>query len=316
MEGTVWMFPLYSQAGCLLKSYARENKEPEFQPEGWRGHVELNLSHAGVDLRAMRRLVERFPDAYQYEDFFYELCRTKRPCHCETMGGGGLGRTLYEGVMKAFQDDPETPASRQAHDFSIRCEEHFEKITEKMPDWQHFNDLFYGLLKESLKGLAKTDQYAEHFQAIMDQPGVLINGVLAGIRADLEAGRRPGQGRPFGPSDLSLEKPNLWEAMEPPAPWVWPPEILALAVFLRHAEIGENYRLLYVPKNLTRAEEALAGYGLDVELLTKLARYFPCVDVSGKDLLDFCRKTPPKAGRKKQGAARRKTAPRGQRAAK
>lgn len=314
MEEAICQLPLYSQTGYLLKSYARENTEPDFHPEGWRGHVESNLSNAGIDLHFMRRLAERLPDAYQHKALFFDLCQTHRACRSETISAGGLGRTLYEGALKAFL--PGVSASCQANDFSTRCEEHFEKVLEEIPDWRHFFDLFYRLLRASLKGLGKTDRCAEHFQAIMDQPGILLNGVLAKIRADLEAGRRPGQGRPFNPSELLREKPDPGEAVDPPAPWLWPPDVLALAVWVHHAGIGEECRILDVPKNLDRAEEALSDYGLDVELLARLAQWLPSSDVSGKDLLELCRKTTPKTGRKKQGAAKGKISPRGRKVSK
>ncbi len=280
--------PLDSITSRLLQSYEREAREPRFDPEPWRAEAEVRLERAGVDLYWLRQVATHIDGAHEQGRLFLDLCSTRQPCFREPDWESMRAWELYRGLLRAFQDgEGGNPVTRQAHDFSLRCDNHLERVGDRRPGWRLLDQMVHEARNQGLRDLAETDRGGSGFQVVMDQPEAFLNAVLRRLKAEME--RPIGQGNlpPLGPQDIDPADCKPCQAVEPPAPWLWPLEAQMEALYVCFAS-ETDIADLKQPCNLARLEAAVVEAGVDLDLLSRLASVFGMTACCGAGLLKIC----------------------------
>ncbi|MFH1060401.1 MAG: hypothetical protein V1797_17190 [Pseudomonadota bacterium] len=289
MQGEIHTQTLAVQTAALLKSYEQEDADPRHQPEPWRDEVEKRLKRNGVSLAWLRNIACTIPGAHRHGEMFLELCSTNLPRQEEPDWKLMRARDFYKNLAECLISGE--AISRQAHTFKMACCDHVERVIEGCGDWCELQDLVYkDALPRCLKSLCETDREGDCFQVVLNWPGAFVNAVLHRVRAELEHSGREAL-PPFGPGDIDPEASAVHQAPKPPAPWFWPLDLQAQAVYLHYIGAAAT-PCLKAPNCLAMTEAALRVAGVDLEIMERLARAFgnACIE-DGQALLDVCRRS-------------------------
>lgn len=170
--------------------------------------------------------------------------------------------------------------------FDNTCADWLGTVDDFKRGWDYV-EARWEVVKKGLTDLAKTDPEARCLPLIVQSPGVLINAMLDKLVEAMEAGQGLDDLPPLSPDDLDPRRERCSQAPDAPAPWLWSPGGLAMAV-LDHTSGHRRLPTFEVPAILTRARQQLAQAGLNLQLLDRLAKVIWPICISTEEICELC----------------------------